>query len=1146
MQLKRRWIALSSILGFLLLVSLVLATLIWTGWLAERLRTFTVDKLEELTGWDFEIDKLGGNLITGLAAEGVRITRPGDGELLAEAGEIVFKYDILDLILGSKDIKYVTITAPFVNLRADWSLNKKSTSRGEQSEMPDFSIRGFEVQTGKVVGIPRVEQVDSLDFQLSISVKENRIEFTLIRCAMNVRDIRVKTIISKGLFDKGLLKLRRFQLATEESTIDLEGTIGSQTILINGETDIELEELARLFTLRYLSGMFHSSFSMRKADILGSVEGTFALNRGKLDRYVLGDLRGEFSSDFERVMVDVKKWSIGNGTAEGSVEVDLKSSAVIAKITGTDLDLSRVSDQLKNLRSALNFDVLVDLASTVPDLRGAAHLKFKESTLRGFHTDRLSAKINLEPEFLEIEGLKLTSGNSSAIASGKIFRSAIDLKVETKGIELSQFADVFGMEDLSGELFADLLIQGNPRKPFVIGSFWTRDLILPHTELGYLSGDLSFQYSKENPRIGLQILITEGAVFDRKLSNFNLNVSGEGKIFSYSADLGIEATSIQLAGEIRSSGGETTLINRRLVFSSNEQSITTEGDLVFALTPEIRLEKTRFSLCGGWVELRGRYPSPDVIEVVLMGESIDLEGLAELTGMKHVLRGNLDLDLQYMGPFSHPEFNLEAEIDGFRYEYANLRQVEMKVDYAHDTLHIALLNLRGDDGEYSVQGYLPVHLSPGKQAFMAENMELNVDLHGLERWVLQPLASYVELKECKLDGSLRIHGTPQDPRVSGALTLEEGQFYSRFLNTFITELDVFLTLEDKEIALDPLSAKTEEGIVNARGTIHLEKLVPETVDIEVDLLKLPVRGIQDVYALVDADLGISGDLREPSIDGSIRIEELLITAPFQQTSGTGSERKPLQFQCNLSVDANRSIWIRNQNANIQLDGEIYVKVKEGILFLSGELSTVRGWVNYYEREFAIVRGRFKFTDIPEINPELDILAETEVTYTSVDNDVRSSKRDIIRLRITGPMRTPEVILSSESGELSELDIFSLLTLNMTWDELSSEERTDILREQATGRVLDLAASQLTQQIRQAVGLDALRIKVRPLGEQAGAKLTVGKYISRDLYVSYVSELFSTAKDQFRVEYFVGKRGSVVGERNEEGRYFIGLSYKLRY
>lgn len=1144
--MRKRWKISFGILTFILLLSLSLTLLIWTGWAGERLRLFAIGKLEELTHLNFEIDSLKGNLITNLVAKGIRITQPEEAEPLLQLEEITFRYNILDLMLGSKDVKYITITSPSVNLKADWNFRKEESPTNGGVKIPDFSIRSLKVRKGKVVGIPKFGSIDSIDLHLSVSSRENLLDFTIIRCSLTTGDLRVRTIVSQGLFDKGLLKLRRFHLATQGSRIDLKGVLGNQTIHLDGELNLELDDLSKLLSQPFLSGTFHSSFRIRRAKGSGNASGTIIVHRGEVKQWFLGDFEGEFNSDFKKVLVDLDRWSIGNGEAKGTVEWDLKTSAVIANITGTGLDLSQLSVPLRDYSSLINFETSVNFSSTFPELTGRVNIRMDKSRIRGVYADELVARVNIKPKVLEIEDLKLISGTSLTLVSGRIFPSAMDLRVETEGIELSQLSDILNVKTLSGQLFADLLIQGDPKKPFIIGSFWTKELSLPNTEIGYMSGNLSFQYQKGNPTIDLSVAITQGTIFDRKLSNFSLNVNGEGDSFYYSTAFGVETSSVRLTGEIRTSNGQTKVVNQYLDISSNGQSITTDGDLVLVLSPKTELKRTKFSLCDGWVELAGGYSSPDSIQLILSAEKINLEDLAQLAGMRQVLRGYLDINFESTGSFSHPEFDLEAKIDDFSYEYANLDQIELKISYENDKLDLTELTFQGKRGAYSIKGYLPVDLSPKKLTLIDKEMELSLDLHGLEPWMFQSIASYLELKKCELDGNLYIHGTPIEPKISGVIKLQDGEFYSRFLKTFITRLNAELKFQDDQIRIASLSGKTEDGTLKAKGTIKLERLIPETLDLKVDLVKLPVRGIKDVYALIEADLRVHGDLKEPSIDGKIGIDELLITTPFQQKAGPGLERKPLNFQCDLLVDANRSIWIRNRNANIQLDGELNVKVKEGLLILSGELNTVRGWVRYYDREFEIVKGRFKFTDIPEINPELDILAETEVIYTSTDNGIRSSKRDVIRLQITGFMRTPEVTLSSESGELSELDIFSLLTLNMTWSELSSEARMDILREQAAGRVLDLAASQLTQEIRQAVGLDALRVRVKPIGEETGAKLTVGKYISRDLYVSYTSELFSTEKDQFRVEYFVGRRGSVVAERNEKGRYFIGFNYKFRF
>ena len=1120
--------------------------LIWTGWVTEQLRLFAVRKLEESTGFQIEIERLSGNLVRDLAAEGVRVIHPEPPETLFQADRVALKYDILDLLLGSKDVKCVTIESPYVNLNGDWSTRREAPTSQEGSKILDFSIQSLEVNGGIVEGVPDVGAVDSIDLHLSISSANNEIEFTIIRCSMNAGALEVKSIVSQGIYHQNTLTIKNFQLATDASRAELTGSIGPDAVHLDGEIELELKEISYVFPRPQLSGTVHSVFSVRKEREGRSANGSIFLSRGEIDGWSLESLSGTFDSDFRTVTVNIENWSIGQGDTHGWVEYDLEQTALTADMSGSGLDLSFISRQLGEYHSRISFTSTMHFASLVPSLVGNIDVELMESAIREVKVDALRAALTVSPGVLSIDTLEFRSGNALTRANGRIFSTAVDLQVTTQGIDLSQFSHIVGVKGLSGQLFADLLIQGDPRNPFIIGNFWTKQVSLPHAEVEYMNGHVSYQYRKDNPMIDLQLLITEASVFDGTLSRFNLTVNGEGSLFLYSTDFTFGLSTVELRGALHTGGGETRLVNQHLLVSSNGQAITTDGDLVLTLSPRIELEQTTLLLCGGRVQLACSYQPPDSIQLILNAEEIDMQHLAELTAMKEVLRGYLDLHLNLSGSLSQPIFTLETTIDDFNFEYIGFETIKAQANYERGTLNLTALDLRVKRGAYSIQGILPVHISLQEQGFTEDQLALNAEIHGLEPWAFHSVQEYVELKECDLVGSLRLFGTATEPKLSGTLTLRNGQFYSRFLKAFITDLQADVIFQDEQIRITSLSAKTESGHITSQGVIDLQKLTPERIDLAVRLVKLPVRGIKDVDARIASNLKVHGAMDEPSVDGTVTIEELTITTPFQQKAGPGLERTPLKIQANVAVDANRAIWVRNRNADIQLDGELNVKVKGGFLVLSGELYTVRGWVRYYDREFEIVKGRFKFTDIPEINPELDILAETEIAYTAVENDQRISKRDIIRLEITGPMRTPEIALTSESGELSELDVFSLLTLNMAWSDIGSEERMTILREQAAGRVLDLAASQLTGEIRKAVGLDAFRIRVRPVGEEAGAKLTVGKYISRDLYVSYTSELFATAKDQFRVEYFVGRRGSILTERNEEGRYFIGLNYKVRF
>ena len=94
--MKKAWIVFLSVLGGLLLIILFLLALLQTGWVHERLRAFAVSKLEETTGWYFEIERLGGDLLSGVTVKGVRISQSGREQAIAEITGVDVKYNLLE------------------------------------------------------------------------------------------------------------------------------------------------------------------------------------------------------------------------------------------------------------------------------------------------------------------------------------------------------------------------------------------------------------------------------------------------------------------------------------------------------------------------------------------------------------------------------------------------------------------------------------------------------------------------------------------------------------------------------------------------------------------------------------------------------------------------------------------------------------------------------------------------------------------------------------------------------------------------------------------------------------------------------------------------------------------------------------------
>jgi autotransporter translocation and assembly factor TamB len=149
------------------------------------------------------------------------------------------------------------------------------------------------------------------------------------------------------------------------------------------------------------------------------------------------------------------------------------------------------------------------------------------------------------------------------------------------------------------------------------------------------------------------------------------------------------------------------------------------------------------------------------------------------------------------------------------------------------------------------------------------------------------------------------------------------------------------------------------------------------------------------------------------------------------------------------------------------------------------------------------------------------------------------------LSVAGTLEQPRLDFRSEPAGWDEADIASYLNLSVTPEQLSALEQRDAVTRLLSQRLLSYFQTQAAKRARGFANLDYLEIESGLLNGR-GAKVTVGKYVGRKLYVSYTQGFTSDVQTQFRVEYYINRRNELVAERNDQGRYALRYRFKLRY
>jgi translocation and assembly module TamB len=245
---------------------------------------------------------------------------------------------------------------------------------------------------------------------------------------------------------------------------------------------------------------------------------------------------------------------------------------------------------------------------------------------------------------------------------------------------------------------------------------------------------------------------------------------------------------------------------------------------------------------------------------------------------------------------------------------------------------------------------------------------------------------------------------------------------------------------------------------------------------------------------------------------------------------------------NVEVKGADALRVRNNVADVRGDVELTVR---GTLATPGVTGSVTldpgGTLIYNGNEFVVQRGLLTFENPYLINPEIDLEARTEVR-----------NYDIV-LTVSGTLDRLDFQYSSDEG-LSYLEVLALVTGG---PEIESDRRLQVPGEQQEADVgagsflAGQAAAALSQRVNTLFGFDRFRIDPVPTETGrvigGGVQLTVGKRISRDLFVTYTTNPSASEDYLVRAEWQVAKDLVLVFTRNgQNDTYAVDAQWERRF
>lgn len=552
-------------------------------------------------------------------------------------------------------------------------------------------------------------------------------------------------------------------------------------------------------------------------------------------------------------------------------------------------------------------------------------------------------------------------------------------------------------------------------------------------------------------------------------------------------------------------------------------------------------------------DLRFDIRSDDLGTLVRIASPQPLPGLA----------GSFTGSVGFVSEFAGGTWSAELVLADLRAEYeghslVNREPVLLEMTPERVTVRSFYVGEPQTDNELFVSGTVGLPGAAGEPAPL--DLRLQSTLAASWAEVVLPVGFEVE---GYLDTLAVVRGTTADPQLDGQGVIRDARLVAPEFPQALENIEGVVLFNRDSLILDNLRAQLGDGTIRATGRVAVPGPGNESVDyrLQIQADDVSVRWPEPFLLRGDATLALvsEGEAGTRQIRGTVELERAFFLQDVQTDAIPlllqALQRERLEVvetdeflattQLNIQVDGPNALRVRNNVANLRGDIDLDVRGTLATPVVFGEVEIEPGGTLVYsDNEYEIERGRLTFTNPNRIDPIIDLVARTEVR--SFD----------ITLSLSGTLDRLDTRFASDEG-LAELEVLALL--------FSGEQLDDpgLARPRAPGEVTPeqdvraqsflagQAASLVSRRVNSLFGFDRFRIDPQANTETGsavgGVRLTVGKRISRDLFVTYTTNPASSEQYLVRLEWQVARNVVLVLTRNgRDDTWAVDAEWEKRY
>ena len=577
-----------------------------------------------------------------------------------------------------------------------------------------------------------------------------------------------------------------------------------------------------------------------------------------------------------------------------------------------------------------------------------------------------------------------------------------------------------------------------------------------------------------------------------------------------------------------------------------------------------RLLPTRIDFSQGSARVAGLYGSG--LEVQTRLDQLDLALLNTFSpGLGLGGRASGSLDFAQAAGASFPTADTRLQIRGFTRTNLSARSKAVDMDV------VGRLIPTGGDASAVIRrngaliGRAKVALSPlSPGAGDWTTRLLGAPLSGGIRYngPADVLFSLAALSGQSLSGPIGVaadfSGRVNEPQLTGLVRANALTYQNDTFGTRLTDMAIDGRFTSSSFKLNRLTATAGDGTVQAAGEVDLSAQAgyPAVIKATFDNAQL-ARG-DPISTRATGELQFTNTATEGStISGTLRLPETRYKVVRSNAAEvpvlTGVRRPPpapqpntrrrvtgdrdpqptgelFPIKLNIAVKADNELYVTGMGLESEWTADLRVTGTATNPRMVGEVNLVRGTYSFNSRRFDLTTGVLQFTGSVPIEPNIRLVASTDIDGVTVN------------LNVNGSAYKPQIAFSS-SPSLPQDEIVSRILFGSSITNLSAIQAVQLAASlnslRGSGGGLDPLGK-----IQSVAGIDRLRI-LSPDGTSGrGTALAAGQYITKDIYIEIITDARGFTATQ--LEIALSRALSVLSSFSSFGGSNVNFQYRKEY